>query len=100
MVRRHSVAPPGARGILVRVTGGLHHRLISHVPSGQLLASNPRTPGSFPALTFEIRCGSVLVGLRSKTSLNRYRYAEAPLQPLVGEPSVGYRAVCSAAKSR
>ena len=25
----------------VRVTGGLHHRLISNVPSGQLLSSNP-----------------------------------------------------------
>src|SRR5437773_6887817 len=53
-------SPAGGRIQSSRRTGGLHHRLMSNVPSGQLAV--------FPALTLDMQC--VLVGLRSKTSLN------------------------------
>ena len=69
--RAISAAPAGARIQPSRRTGGLHHRLISNVPPGQLRSSNPRTPGYFPTRTLEMRC--VLVGLRSKTALNTYQ---------------------------
>src|SRR5207248_7994524 len=59
--RAISAAPAGARIQSSRRTGGLHHRLMSNVPSGQVAA--------FPALTLDTQC--VLVGLRSNTSLNR-----------------------------
>src|SRR5882672_4013318 len=48
-----SVAPAGAPISMFTRTGGLHHRLISNVPLGQLAA--------FPALPLEMQC--VLVGL-------------------------------------
>src|SRR5438874_9497903 len=66
--RAISAAPTGARIQSSRRTGGLHYRLMSNVPPGQLRSSNPRTPGYVPIRTLEMRC--VLVGLRSKTSLN------------------------------
>src|SRR5438105_3026421 len=63
-------SPAGARIQSSRRTGGLHHRLMSNVPSGQV--------AFFPALTLDMQC--VLVGLRSKTSLNTYRRS-APSLP-------------------
>src|SRR5205823_3403630 len=44
--RAISAAPAGARIQSSRRTGGLHHRLMSNVPSGQVAA--------FPALTLEM----------------------------------------------
>src|SRR5436190_7690615 len=52
--RAISSAPAGARIQSSLRTGGLHHRLMSNVPSGQVAA--------FPVLTLDMRC--VLVGLR------------------------------------
>src|SRR5438876_10743051 len=45
--RTISAAPAGARIQSSRRTGGLHHRLMSNVPSGQVAA--------FPALTLEVQ---------------------------------------------
>src|SRR6266446_595962 len=65
--------PPlaGAWPMFMARTGGLRHRLISDVPPGQF--------ESFPAIIRETR--SVLVGLRSKTSLNRYSAKGAKQTP-------------------
>src|ERR1044071_3546649 len=79
--RAISAAPAGARIQSSRRTGGLHHRLMSNVPPGQVAATS--------ALILDMQC--VLVGLRSKTSPNEYSPVAAVYDRRKALPSARHR---------